>query len=146
MGNCKWDSLKDNDGVGAIIKKESIPVKTFKEIEYVLSYFNVKSPVLCLVGDWIITTEGDVIHYLRKYPIFNYQLKLPNWIEQLSDKDWFDDSQREAVVKALRIAKIVAAFKKSFPEKEVDLNDSCPFEANDTQEKCPYYEPKQELL
>ena len=68
MGNCKWNTLNENNCVGTIIKKESIPIETFKKIEHALSY--AKSPVLYLVDDWIITTEGDVIHYLTQYILF----------------------------------------------------------------------------
>lgn len=65
---------------------------TEAKIKDVLDYYEVKSGVDAVFGNWVVSNEGDIINVEYPYPIYSYQLHngYEDWHEHLQEKTWYD--------------------------------------------------------
>lgn len=85
---------------------------TEEKIANVLDYYDVKAKVESVFGDWVVTSNGDIINVEFMYPIYSYQLKddgFEDWNEHLQEKTWYDacteKNFKQAYALALAISK-----------------------------------------
>lgn len=65
---------------------------TEAKINDVLDYYEVKSGVNTVFGNWVVSNEGDIINVEFTYPIYSAQLNYgyERWHEHLEEKTWYD--------------------------------------------------------
>lgn len=82
---------------------------TEEKIAEVLDFYNVKAGVEGVFGDWVVTSNGDVINVQFMYPIYSYQLDdgFDDWNEHLQEKTWYDASTEASFKKAYTLALVL---------------------------------------
>lgn len=69
-------------------------------------------------GDWVVTSDGDVINVENYYPIYSYQINDDEWLAQLRTKIWFsalcEVDFLKAFEKACNILKVKVELKPDF--------------------------------
>jgi len=81
---------------------------TQDKIKDTLDYYEVKSGVDSIFGDWVVSKDADVINVEKKYPIYTAQVKdssLDSWMSHMSDKIWFDSQENADFQNAFERAK-----------------------------------------
>lgn len=73
-------------------------------------YFNIKSEVDSIFGNWAVSREGDVVNYLYPYAIISVHLYEKDWVSYLRAKVWFrttcEEDLRKAIERALEITNV----------------------------------------
>lgn len=64
-------------------------------------YFNIKSDVDSVFGNWAVSTEGDVVNSLYPYAILAIHFEDANWKEKMKKKVWFKPECEESLQNAL---------------------------------------------
>jgi hypothetical protein len=68
-------------------------------------YFNIHADVDSVYGNWVVSTDGDVVNCLYPYAILSIHFKDIDWIEEMKTKVWFKPGCEEFLGKALKRAK-----------------------------------------
>ncbi len=94
-------------------------MKSNEEIEKVLKEgYNVQSNVEEIFGEWIVTSDGDLISLQHHYPIYSYQIDDDTWLLHMEGKTWFDEKCKQDFLKAFNksceIQNIKVVFSKSY--------------------------------
>ena len=67
-------------------------------------YFNIKSDVDSVYGNWAVSKSGDVVNYLYPYAILAIHLNDTDWLAKMKTKVWFkpecEDTLRQALTRA----------------------------------------------
>ncbi len=65
-----------------------------EKIKDAFEYYNVKSGINKIYGDWAVSNDGDVINCQYMYPIYSYQIKNDDeeWLSHMHEKTWFDQN------------------------------------------------------
>ena len=104
--------MRDNSASGAqasrlapqiINNKKQISMVSEESIKEVFEYYNVQSEVDSNYGNWVVSTDADVINVEKKYPIYTHQVKsgsLDSWLDHMRKKTWFSRSEEEDFRKA----------------------------------------------
>lgn len=87
-------------------------IKTFLKDMY-----DVRSDVIGHYGNWVVTSDGDIINYEYAYPIYSYQVNDNEWLAQLRTKTWFNKKIETCFLEAFEAACSVLGVK-------VDLKES----------------------
>ncbi len=95
-----------------------LPVRTYELLRYLTNtkmenskileqfhYFNIQAEIDSVFGNWVVSTEGDVVNYLYPYAILSIHFKETDWIEKMKSKVWFRPECEESLSKALERAK-----------------------------------------
>lgn len=81
-----------------------------------LRYYKVFCPVKCMIGEWIVSEEGDIVHSSEKcshYPILSpslRQLSDTEIVRHVSSKTWFVEREpdiRITLLDALEQARLI---------------------------------------
>ena len=79
-----------------------------------LRYYGVLCPVKCLIGEWILSEEGDIVHSSEKcshYPVLSPTLRQfsdTEIVRHVSSKTWFVEREpdiRITLLDALELAR-----------------------------------------
>jgi hypothetical protein len=77
-----------------------------------LNNININSGLYGLVGNWLISNEGDLLYFCTDkddenaiYRIYSYQYNEQDWPNYLTTKIWFKGSVQEDFIVAFEIAK-----------------------------------------
>ena len=68
-------------------------------------YFNIKSEIDSLYGNWAVSKEGDVVNCVYPYAILSIHFKDNDWLTKIKSKVWFKAECEESLQKALDRAK-----------------------------------------
>ena len=68
-------------------------------------YFNIKSEIDSVYGNWAVSENGDVVNYLYPYAILAIHLSGADWLNKLKMKVWFKPECEDSLRKALQRAK-----------------------------------------
>lgn len=69
---------------------------TKEQIRDAFDYYEVRSEVDSVYGDWVVSKDADVINVSKKYPIYTEQVKaegLDEWLDHMREKTWFDSKE-----------------------------------------------------
>lgn len=81
-----------------------------------LEYRNINSELYGVVGNWLISNDGDLLCYCEEvvdsYPIYSYQHGDHDWRTHLNRKAWFSGSLKKDFDKAYEIAAALASEKR----------------------------------
>lgn len=81
-----------------------------------LEYRNINSELYGIVGNWLISNDGDLLCYREEvvdsYTIYSYQHNDLDWRTHLGEKEWFSGSIVNDFDKAYEIAVTLASEKK----------------------------------
>jgi len=84
-------------------------------ISRVLDYYEVKSGVDSIYGDWVVSKAGDIVNIERRYPIYSSQVRDDRWLLHLRDKTWFErTSFLAAFHRACEILGVTVTLKEDF--------------------------------
>ena len=86
--------------------------KTEKILEQ-FHYFNIPKDVDSIYGNWVVSTDGDMVNYLYPYAIFAIHVNDCNWIDKLKKKIWFKSVCETEFQKALLRAKEILNNKET---------------------------------
>lgn len=67
-------------------------------------YFNIHSEIDSVYGNWVVSTDGDVVNYVFPYAIFSIHLKEKDWKYELKKKVWFRTECEESLDRAIERA------------------------------------------
>ncbi len=76
-----------------------------QKAEEQLHYYNIKSGVDSVWGNWVVSKDGDVVNELFPYAIPYVHLFDKDWMEHLQQKVWFKDICKDDLANALKRAK-----------------------------------------
>ena len=68
-------------------------------------YFNIKADIDSVIGNWAVSTEGDVVNSVYPYAILAIHFKDVDWVEKMKSKVWFLPKCEDALKLALNRAK-----------------------------------------
>ena len=68
-------------------------------------YFNIQADIDSVYGNWVVSTNGDVVNSVYPYAIFSIHVKELDWLKKMKLKVWFKSECEEALSKALKRAK-----------------------------------------
>lgn len=74
-------------------------------------YFNIKSEIDSVYGNWAVSKDGNVVNYLYPYAIFPIHLYDIDWMDKMKQKVWFRTECEEHLKKALKRAKEIITNK-----------------------------------
>lgn len=74
-------------------------------------YFNIQADIDSVYGNWVVSTDGDVVNCLYPYAILAIHFKDINWMEEMKAKVWFRSECVDALQKALERAKEIKLIK-----------------------------------
>lgn len=75
------------------------------KIQEQLHYFNLKSDVDFVFGDWVVTKDGDVVNYVYPYAIFASKILEQDWLLDIKSKVWYNKNTFSDIDNALKRAK-----------------------------------------
>ena len=79
------------------------------KIDEQFHYFNIKSGVDSVFGNWAVSCDGDVVNYVYPYAIFANHLKEERWMEIIITKVWHKDDDiinlKAAIDRACQLVK-----------------------------------------
>ena len=67
-------------------------------------YFNIQSDIDSVYGNWVVSTNGDVVNCLYPYAILAIHFEDVDWIEKMKQKVWFRPECEDDLQKALERA------------------------------------------
>ena len=68
-------------------------------------YFNIHADIDSVYGNWVVSTDGDVVNCLYPYAILAIHFKDTDWMEKMKTKVWFKPEFEESLSNALNRAK-----------------------------------------
>ena len=89
-------------------------IEQFDYLTYIekLNYIGITSSLYGIVGDWLISNEGDLLYFCIDnedknafYPIYSHLHNDQNWSEHLKTKIWFTGCVQTDFIVAFDIAK-----------------------------------------
>lgn len=78
-----------------------------------LHYFNIKADIDSVYGNWVVSTNGDVVNCLYPYAILAIHFNDTDWIMKMRDKVWFKPECEADLSQALLRAKILLEINKT---------------------------------
>ena len=72
-------------------------------------YFNIKSDIDSVYGNWAVSTDGDVVNIVFPFAILSIHFNDENWLEKIKTKVWFRTECEESLKKALHRAQEIIA-------------------------------------
>lgn len=90
-----------------------------QEIEKsLIERYDVRSKVADIFGEWIVTSDGDLISLKNSYPIYSNNINDDTLLIHLQDKTWFDRKCEQDFIKAFEkacnILSIVVVFRSDY--------------------------------
>lgn len=76
-----------------------------KKIKEQFHYFNIRSEIDSVYGNWAVSKNGDVVNSVYPYAILAIHLDDLDWIEKMKTKIWFKTECENALKQALTRAK-----------------------------------------
>ena len=77
------------------------------KIKEIFHYFNLKSDIDSVFGNWAVSSEGDVVNYVFPYAILSIHFDDTDWMEKMKKKVWFKEeceaNLQEALIRAKEI-------------------------------------------
>lgn len=73
-------------------------------------YFNIQAGVDSVYGNWVVSTNGDVVNVLYPYAILAIHFNEADWIEKMRTKVWFRPECEESLRLALKRANEILNF------------------------------------
>lgn len=70
-------------------------------------YFNIQADIDSVYGNWVVSTDGDVVNCLYPYAILAIHFKDIDWMEEMKTKVWFKPDCEDALINALQRARSV---------------------------------------
>ena len=52
-------------------------------------YFNIHADIDSVYGNWVVSSDGDVVNSVYPYAILSIHLKETDWLENMKTKLWF---------------------------------------------------------
>lgn len=84
--------------MGKLILSEKISQELLERYKEKLEYKGITSELYGVVGNWLISNEGDLLYYCENddsnnalYPIYSYQHNEQDWISHLRTRVWFSE-------------------------------------------------------
>lgn len=68
-------------------------------------YFNIQSDVDSVYGNWVVSSDGDVVNCLYPYAILAIHFMDVDWLEKMRTKVWFRPECEESLISALNRAR-----------------------------------------
>lgn len=87
-------------------KKNDVFMNTEKILEQ-FHYFNIRTDVDSVYGNWAVSTDGDVVNSVYPYAIMGIHLMDIDWMQKLRGKVWFKPECEAHLKKALNRAKSI---------------------------------------
>jgi len=74
-------------------------------------YFNIKTDIDSVFGNWAVSTDGDVVNCLYPYAILSIHFRDADWLQKMKQKVWFkpecEDALRQALSRAREIRELI---------------------------------------
>lgn len=92
-----------------------LPVRTIEfdlmkdetKIKEQFHYFNIRSEIDSVFGNWAVSKDGDVVNCLYPYAILSIHLKDVDWLQIIRGKVWFKPECENALRQAIERANII---------------------------------------
>lgn len=76
-------------------------------------YFNIKSDIDSVYGNWAVSKDGDVVNSVYPYAILAIHMYDTDWLVKMKKKVWFKPECEDALRQALGRAKELHSKKGS---------------------------------
>ena len=97
--------------MGELILSEKISQELLEKYKEKLEYKGITSDLYGVVGNWLISNNGDLLYYCENddsanalYPIYSYQHNEQDWISHLETKVWFSGIVQDDFQTAFEVA------------------------------------------
>jgi len=70
-------------------------------------YFNIHADIDSVYGNWVVSSDGDVINSVYPYAILAIHFKDTDWMEKMKTKVWFKSECEVYLRQALERAKTI---------------------------------------
>lgn len=98
--------------MGELIVSEKISQELLEKYKEKLEYKGITSDLYGVVGNWLISNNGDLLYYCENddsanalYPIYSYQHNEQDWVSHLRTKVWFSEIVQGDFQIAFEVAK-----------------------------------------
>ena len=79
----------------------------YNKIREQFHYFNIQSDIDSVFGNWVVSSDGDVVNSLYPYAILSIHLEDTDWLNKLKTKVWFRPECEQNLQNALERAKSI---------------------------------------
>lgn len=79
----------------------------YNKIREQFHYFNIQSDIDSVFGNWVVSSDGDVVNSLYPYAILSIHLEDTDWLNKLKTKVWFRTECEQNLQNALERARTV---------------------------------------
>ncbi len=79
----------------------------YNKIREQFHYFNIQSDIDSVFGNWVVSSDGDVVNSVYPYAILAIHFRDTNWIAKMKTKVWFRPECEQDLQKALERAKSI---------------------------------------
>ncbi len=79
----------------------------YNKIREQFHYFNIQSDIDSVFGNWVVSSDGDVVNSLYPYAILSIHLEDTDWLNKLKTKVWFRPECEQNLQNALERAKTI---------------------------------------
>lgn len=79
-------------------------MKKDEKIREQFHYFNIQADIDSVYGNWVVSTDGDVVNSVFPYAILAIHFYDTNWVEKMKSKVWFKPECEMSLRQALNRA------------------------------------------